>query len=160
MRRSRASYRCESSVKLIDLNLLLYAVNRDSPRHEAAKRWVDEIFSGTEGVALPWTVILGFLRLSTSRRAFPSPLSTEDALSIVDSWLDRPQVRVLHPGEEHWRIFRELVGDAGTAGNLVTDAHLAALAIEHGADLCSTDADFGRFDKLRWSNPLTKVEAP
>jgi toxin-antitoxin system PIN domain toxin len=99
-------------------------------------------------------VLLGFLRVATSPRVFPKPLAPDQAVGLVDGWLARPAVRALAPGEEHWRILRELVDDAGTAGNLVTDAHLAALAIEHGCELCSTDSDFARFARVRWSNPL------
>lgn len=141
-------------MKLIDLNLLLYAVNRDSIRHAAAKEWLEGTLSGSERVALPWPVILGFLRIATNGRIQPQPLTPDDALGVVDSWLSLSTVVALHPGEEHWRILRELLVDTGSAGNLTTDAHLAALAIEHGAELCSTDSDFGRFQRLRWTNPL------
>jgi hypothetical protein len=105
-------------------------------------------------VGLPWSVLLGFLRLATSPRVFPSPLVPEEAIHILDGWLQRPQVVPLAPGETHWAILKGLLGEAGLAGNLTTDAHLAAIAIEHGAELQSTDRDFGRFSCLRWSNPL------
>ncbi len=105
-------------------------------------------------MGLAWAVVLGFLRLATSARIFPRPLDPEQALAVVDGWLARPCVTALAPGEEHWRILRGLLGESGTAGNLTTDAHLAALAIEHGAELCSTDADFARFPRLSWVNPL------
>lgn len=141
-------------MKLIDLNLLLYAVNRESARHEVAKAWLESVLSGAETVALPWPILLGFLRLATNQRVFPRPLNVRDALSVVDAWCARPQVVQLQPGEDHWRILRDLLSASGTAGNLTTDAHLAALAIEHGAELCSTDADFARFPHLRWSNPI------
>ena len=142
-------------MKVIDLNLLLYAVNRDSHRHSDAKTWLQEIMSGEERIALAWTVILGFVRLTTSARVFEHPLSVEQALRIVDAWFSQPSVAPLEPGESHWSLLRELVLDAGSGGNLTTDAHLAALAIEHDAELCSTDADFGRFKRLRWTNPLS-----
>lgn len=142
-------------MKVIDLNLLLYAVNRDSHRHSDAKTWLQETMSGEERIALAWTVILGFIRLTTSAKVFEHPLSAEQALRIVDAWLSQPSVVPLEPGESHWSLLRELLLDAGSAGNLTTDAHLAALAIEHDADLCSTDADFGRFKRLRWTNPLS-----
>lgn len=141
-------------MKLLDLNLLIYAVNRDSPRHRQAKAWLEEVLSGNEPVALPWNVILGFVRITTNSRILPGALSVEGAVSIVDSWLAQPVVKLISPGSEHWRILRALLITAGTAGNLTTDAHLAALAIEHGAELCSTDTDFARFAKLRWANPL------
>jgi toxin-antitoxin system PIN domain toxin len=141
-------------VKVVDLNLLLYAVNRDSPRHSEAKTWLQEAMSGEERIALAWTVIIGFVRLTTSPRVLEYPLSVEDALHTIDAWLSQPAVSSLDPGEGHWSILRDLLLEAGTAGNLTSDAHLAALAIEHGAELCSTDADFARFQRLRWINPL------
>jgi toxin-antitoxin system PIN domain toxin len=141
-------------VKLIDLNILLYAVNRDSAYHARARAWLERTLTDGEPVALPWTVLLGFLRLSTSPRVFPEPLPSADALAVVDGWLARPAVVPLAPGEGHWSILRDLLAESGAAGNLTTDAHLAALAAEHGAELCSTDADFGRFRGVRWMNPL------
>jgi hypothetical protein len=112
------------------------------------------MLSGDEPVALPWAVLIGFLRISTHVRVLPNPLTTEQAVVIVDGWLAQPAVRVLQAGVEHWRILRDLLLEAGTAGNLTTDAHLAAIAIENGAELNSTDRDFGRFRGLRWVNPL------
>lgn len=141
-------------MKVVDLNLLLYAVNRDSAHHARAKSWLEQALSGDEPVAVPWAVLLGFLRLATSPRVFRKPLAPGQAVDVVDGWLARPQVVPLTPGDEHWRILRELLEQSGTAGNLTTDAHLAALAIEHGAELCSTDGDFARFRHLRWVNPL------
>lgn len=141
-------------MRIADLNLLIYAVNRDSPRHHRAKAWLEEVLSGEEPVALPWVVILGFLRLSTHPRILPSPLTPEQAIQVVDSWLERPVVELVHPGPGHWGILRELLADGGTAGNLTTDAHLAALAIELGATLCSSDSDFARYRRLQWENPL------
>lgn len=141
-------------MKVIDLNLLLYATNRDSPRHADAKAWIEETLSGEETVGLPWVVLLGFLRISTSHHVLPRPISIEKALEVVDGWLAQESVIAVNPGEEHWRIFQGLLSEAGSAGNLTTDAHLAALAIEHGAELCSTDSDFARFPALRWRNPL------
>lgn len=142
-------------MKLLDLNLLLYAVNRDSRQHRKAKAWLDNVMSGEEPVAFPWIVLLGFLRISTNRRILSRPLSLSKALEIVSGWLAQPTARTLSPQEEHWRILSSLLADTGTAGNLTTDAHLAALAIEHGCELCSTDNDFARFPKLRWTNPLS-----
>lgn len=141
-------------MKVIDLNVLLYAVNRDSPRHAAARAWLESTLSGEETVGLPWVVLLGFLRISTSPYILPRPISIEQAIQVVGSWLSQPCVVPLNPGDEHWRILRDLLAIAGSAGNLTTDAHLAALAIEHGAELCSTDSDFGRFAHLHWVNPL------
>ena len=140
-------------MKVIDLNLLLYAVNRDSPRHSVAKTWLREAMSGEERIALAWTVLLGFIRLTTSPRILEHPLSVDDALHTVDVWLAQPSVSPLEPGDNHWIILRELLIETGAAGNLTTDAHLAVLAMERGYVLYSTDADFGRFPGLRWVNP-------
>ena len=141
-------------MKVLDLNVLLYAVNRDSARHEAAKDWVESTLSGEETVGLPWVVLLGFLRIATSRHILPNPITIDQAIAVVDAWLAQPPVVALTPGDEHWAILRGLLSEAGSAGNLTTDAHLAALALEHGAELCSTDADFARFPHLRWVNPI------
>ncbi len=141
-------------MRILDLNILLYAVNADSPNHARARRWLEQAIGGTEAVALPWVVILGFLRITTSRQVFAAPLDPTDAIAIVDSWLARPNVVRLDPGDRHWQILSSLLTEAGAAGNLTTDAHLAALAIENGCELCSTDADFGRFQQLNWMNPL------
>jgi len=141
-------------MKLVDLNLLLYAVNRDSAPHARAKAWVEEILSGEETIALPWVVILGFLRIATNARILPGALTPEQAMAVVDSWFARPQVVTLDPAEEHWSALRGVLAETGTAGNLTSDAHLATLAIEHDAELCSSDGDFARFPGLRWTNPL------
>jgi len=141
-------------VKLLDLNLLLYAVNSDSAHHAAAKAWLEDAFNEEEPVAFPWIVVLGFLRITTNPRIQPRPLTAAKAIAVVDGWLTHPMARMVSPGEEHWRILQQLLQETGSAGNLTTDAHLAALAIEHGATLYSTDTDFQRFRHLRWVNPL------
>ena len=142
-------------MKLIDLNLLIYSTNTDSPHHSKALHWVESVLSGEETVALAWIVILGFVRISTRFGAFTRPLTSAQAFEIVESWLSRSCVTILHPGDTHWSILRGLLDQAGTAGNLSTDAHLASLALEYGATLCSTDNDFARFGKqLRFFNPL------
>jgi uncharacterized protein len=141
-------------VKLPDLNLLLYAVDESSARHGPARAWVEERLSGAETFALAWAVLLAFIRLTTSSRVFQSPLTPSQALDLVDSWLAQPCATVVHPTSRHAPVLRQLLEPLGTAGNLTTDAHLAALAIEHGAELCSTDTDFSRFAGLRWTNPL------
>ena len=110
--------------------------------------------SGPETFALAWPVLLAFVRLTTNARVFDAPLTPDESLDLVDSWLDHPTVAVLEPTPRHASRLRELLSPLGTAGNLTTDAHLAALAMEHGAELCSADADFGRFPGLRWTNPL------
>lgn len=141
-------------MKLPDVNLLLYALDTTSPRHAEARAWVEATLSGTETVALTWVTMLAFLRLSTRPAVFTDSISPEAALDIIDGWLAQPAVTVVHPSDRHTSVLRDLLGPLGAGGNLTTDAHLAALAIEHGAELCSCDADFSRFAGLRWSDPL------
>jgi hypothetical protein len=141
-------------VKLPDVNLLLYAIDEDSPRHAPARAWAEGLFGGTETVALAWAVILAFVRLTTKPQVMARPFTVDEALDVVDAWLARPNVVVVHPTERHAQVLRELLAPLGTGGNLATDAHLAALAIEHGAELCSSDADFSRFPGVRWHDPL------
>ena len=141
-------------MKILDVNLLLYAVNSDSPRHDAARVWLEKALNGEETIGLPWAVILGFLRIATNSRAFASALKAPAALETVDEWLTLENVRLVREKDDHWETLRTLIASAGTAGNLTTDAHLAALAISHDAVLCSSDLDFGRFKGLRWENPL------
>jgi hypothetical protein len=141
-------------VKLTDVNLLLYAIDSTAPRHEAARRWLEEQLSGTETFAFAWTVLLAFIRLSTSVRVFTEPLQSADAFDLVEEWLDQPCATVVDPTERHTAVLRDLLAPLGTAGNLTTDAHLAALSIEHGAELCSSDADFARFAGVRWVDPF------
>lgn len=141
-------------MRVLDTNLLVYAANSASPRHARAKEWLETVLTGSETVGLPWVVILGFLRITTSTRILPRPLSPAQAIAVVDALLARPNVEALDAGPDHWPTLRELLEESGTAGNLTTDAHLAALALESGATLCSTDADFARFSRLKWENPL------
>ncbi len=141
-------------MKLVDLNVLLYAVNSDAPLHREAVTWWEDCLSGDEPVGLAWSVILGFLRVSTLP-VLPAPLSCEAALTVVEDWLAQPSVVVLSPTTRHWVILRDLLAGSGTAGNLTSDAHLAALALEYDAVLCSTDHDFRRFEpELKLLNPL------
>lgn len=141
-------------MKLVDANLLLYAVNRSSAHHRRARHWLEDILSGDEPVGLPWVVMLAFIRLATSDHVFPRPLSVEQAIAIVDGWLAMPAVVTVSPGKNHWLVLKRLLLESGTAANLTTDAHLAALAIENGAELCSADTDFARFPTLRLVNPV------
>lgn len=141
-------------MRLLDVNLLLYAVDATAPRHAAARQWVEETFSGSGTVAFAWSVLLTFVRLSTRPVVFEQPLSVGQALDVVNGWLALSISTVVHPTERHADVLRELLEPLGTAGNLTTDAHLAALAIEHGAELCSSDADFSRFPGVRWTDPL------
>ncbi len=141
-------------MKLVDANLLLYAVNEDAPLHLKARPWLEAVLCGKETVGFAWTVLLAFLRLSTRAAVFPQPLSPEESLDLIDSWLSQPSSAIVHPGEGHLRILRDLIPPLGTGGNVTSDAHLAALAIEHGAELCSCDSDFSRFPGLRWQDPF------
>lgn len=140
---------------MLDANILLYAEDKLSLHHEPARAWWDLQLSGTSLVGLSWPVLTAFVRLSTNRRVFQRPLTTEEASQRVQSWLDLPCVRVIQPTDKHWSILRELLKVAQATANLVMDAHLAGLAIEHGCELMSTDSDFSRFPGLKWRNPLT-----
>lgn len=139
---------------LVDANLLLYAINADLPQHPQARSWWESALSGTAAVGIPWVVILVFLRLTTSRRVFEHPLTPERALGYIDEWLAQPVAEPLRPGPHHWSILRNLLDAAGTAGNLTTDAHIAALALEHGYAVYSADNDFQRFAGIKHVNPL------
>ncbi len=139
---------------LVDANLLLYAEDSRSPQNQAARTWWDAQLSRASPVCLCWTVLGAFIRIATHPRVFERPLSLEEATGRVGSWLDQPCVRIVHATTRHWEVLRALLTDSQAVANLVTDAHLAALAIEHGCELQSTDADFSRFPGLRWRNPL------
>jgi hypothetical protein len=143
-------------VILPDLNVLVHAYNRDSRVHREAREWWEGRMNDPAMIGLPWAVILGFIRISTHRAILGNPLPVGVACDHARSWLAQPQVIILQPGERHAEIAFGLLEDLGTGGNLTTDAHLAALAIEHQAELQSTDADFARFSGLRWRNPLAR----
>lgn len=137
-----------------DVNLLIYAYNRDAPDHAAARGWWERLLNADDPVGLAWATALGFVRLMTHRAVLVTPLGPQQAIAHVRSWLAQPNVELLEPGNRHLEILERLLVGIGTGGNLITDAHLAALAIEHQAELCSNDTDFGRFPGLRWHNPL------
>ena len=139
---------------LVDANLLIYAIDRDSPNHAKARRWLEDVLSGTTPLGLAWIVVLAFLRLTTRPGILKRPLALERALEFVDEWLAQPYVQALAPGERHWAVLRNLLKVTGTAGNLTSDAHLAALAIEHGCTVCSSDSDFKRFPGVEHVDPL------
>jgi len=141
-------------MKILDVNLLIYAVNRDSPLHSKAKAWLAKSLVEVEPLGFCWVVILAFLRLTTKPGLFQKPLTPERAFNLVEEWLDQPAARIVQPGHRHLTILREILTQLGTAGNLTSDAHLAALAIEQNAQLSSCDNDFARFAGLRWKNPL------
>lgn len=139
---------------LVDANLLLYAEDALSPHHDRAREWWDAQLSGTSPVCLCWEVLCAFIRLTTNPRVFEHPLSLAQAISRVQSWLDQPCLRIIQPTEKHWTFLKEMLTGGQASANLVMDAHLAALALEHGCELASTDSDFSRFSKLKWRNPL------
>ena len=140
-------------MKLVDANVLLYAVDADARHHMQAKNWLDRALSGSDTVMLPWVCALAFVRLATSARVYENPLSVDDALDIVGSWMSQPNVIAPEPASGHLERMRELLTHTGSGGNLVTDAHLAALAIQHRATVVTFDADFGRFDGVDWMRP-------
>lgn len=141
-------------MKLVDANILIYAANERAPRHDAARAWVNRTLSGSETVAMPWLVLLAFVRITTNARVMTQPLNARVAVGYVEGWLALPIVTTPAPTGRHTAILVELLEATGVGGNLVSDAHLAALAIEHGATLCSCDNDFARFPGLSWTNPL------
>ncbi len=137
---------------LVDANVLIYAVNEDSPQHDEARAWLEGVLDSTETVGLPWIVLLAFVRLVTNDRVFPSPMTSEQAFNSVDTWLAHPNVVVSSPDAGHAIALRDLLGRTGSAANLVNDAHLAALALAHGATVASYDGDFNRFGVV-WTTP-------
>lgn len=140
-------------MKLVDANVLLYAVNQDAAHHERSRQWLDDALSGADTVAFAWVAMLAFVRLSTHAGLFPAPLSMDEALGRVDAWLAATPAVVVQPTADHARVLRSLLRPLPSAGNLVTDAHLAALAIEHRCEIVSFDNDFARFRGVRWSEP-------
>jgi toxin-antitoxin system PIN domain toxin len=141
-------------VRIVDVNVLLYALNEDAAHHAPLLAWWTEALNGDVSIGLPWSVVTGFLRIVTNPRVLPRPLQPDDAIQVVDDWLACPNVSLAREKEGHWETLRALVAETGTAGNLTTDAHLAALAMTYDATLVSCDNDFGRFKSLRWQNPL------
>jgi toxin-antitoxin system PIN domain toxin len=137
-----------------DVNLLVYAADENARAHSSARMWVENTLSGAETVAFAWVALLGFIRLSTNPRMMASPWSLDEAMDLVDAWLAQPVATIVHPTPRHASVLRDLLAPLGTGGNLTTDAHLAALAIEHGATLCSSDTDFARFAGVDWVDPL------
>ena len=143
-------------MKLPDVNLLLYAVNSSDPLHRQSKKWLEKSLSESETFAFDWTVLLAFLRISTRLGIFSRPLKVQQAFDVIDEWLAQPSSVVIQPTPRHSAVLRDLLLPLSTAGNLTSDAHLAALAIEHGATLYSADNDFTRFSELQWVNPLAR----
>lgn len=137
-----------------DANLLLYAYNKDAAEHVLARKWLENALSSPAPFALSWQTIMAFVPIGTNARAFYRPLSIKDAINIVTKWLERPNVTIIHPGERHWEILSKLLESGQANGALAMDAHLAALALEHGATFHTTDRDFARFSELKVINPL------
>jgi len=137
-----------------DVNLLVFAHNDQAPQHMAAKKWWEELLNGEKPLGMPWLSMSGFIRLMTHPRVLVDPMTVENAVGHVRLWLEREPVRILHPGGRFESLFLDYLVQLGTAGNLTTDAQLAALAVEHQAELHSADTDFARFPGLRWVNPL------
>lgn len=139
---------------LPDVNLLIYAVNKRADRHTAARRWLEDVLSGTTELGLAWIVALGFLRITTRPAVLERPLTCEQALAYLNEWLSQPFASLVVPGNRHWEIFSNLLLATGTGGNLTSDTHLAALALENGAEIHSADHDFKRFPGIVHVNPL------
>ncbi len=140
-------------MKILDVNVLLYCSDEGTEFHARTKEFVAAALDGDEVIALPWMVVLGFLRISTRRSGGHQALSREQSIAVIDAWLSHPNVSVLSPGPRHWTVLREISNEVGAHGDLLMDAHLASLAIENGAELCSADTDFSRFPRLRWTDP-------
>ena len=138
---------------LVDANVLIYATNQDAPNHTVAHEWLTRHLDGPETIGFSWTVLLAFARITTRAGLLPSPLTIGQAFDAIDSWLERPAAVIVEPTVRHRHVLRDLLGRTGTSGNLTSDAHLAALALEHGATICSFDTDFARFADLRWTTP-------
>ncbi len=140
-------------MRVVDANVLLYAVNADAPHHESSRSWLDGALSGGDTVGFTWLTVTAFLRLVTKPGLFAKPLSTDAAVAVVKAWLSAPSARVLEPTAQHLSVLDRLLRPLGTGGNLVSDAHLAAIAVEHRAEVVTFDSDFGRFDGVRWRRP-------
>ena len=139
---------------LVDANLLLYAYHPRAKQHEASRAWLESMLDGPELVRFAWLTLWAFLRISTNPRVFEHPLSTSEAGAAISSWLAQPGAGILEPGDRHWEILRGLMREGQTVGPLVMDAVVAAIAVEHGATLCTTDRDFSRFPGLKCMNPI------
>jgi toxin-antitoxin system PIN domain toxin len=139
---------------LVDTNLLLYAEDSLSQHHQTARAWWDEQLSGTAPVCLCWPVLNAFIRIGTNPRLHQRPLTLKESCDRVQSWFEQPCVRLIQPTDQHWTFFQQMLHSSNASGNLVADAHLAALAREHNCVLHSTDTDFARFPRLKWNNPL------
>ena len=138
---------------VVDANVLVYAMSEPSAFHRQARRWLESALSGTESVGLPWLSLVAFMRISTQAAVLPLPLTADQAVDVVVQWLEQPPATLVEPGADHLRTVRRLLSDTGTAGNLMNDAHIAAIALEHDAEVVTFDRDFGRFPGVRWRTP-------
>jgi uncharacterized protein len=143
-------------VILVDANLLLYAKFSDMPQHSRATSWLEQVVRDDIRIGLPWPSLLAFVRISTNARVYARPLAMSQAWEQVEGWLALPRAWIPHPTDQHPRILGRLLSEATVSGNLVSDAHLAALSLEHGLELCTADSDFARFPGVRWRNPLVE----
>lgn len=139
---------------VLDANILLYAYDSASSHHKKARAWIEDVFSQATPIGLPWQTVGAFLRIMTNARLPGDRFSLDEAVQVVDRWLEQPNVRLLAPGEDHWRLLRRMIIEGQAPGALISDAQLAALTIEYGGVLHTTDRDFARFPELRWENPL------
>ncbi len=140
-------------MKAVDANALLYAVNVDAGHHEASRTWLDNALSGADTVGLTWSALLAFVRIATKIGLYPQPLTVDRATRMVGDWIAAPGAHVIHPAEPHLRILERLLRQVGTGGNLVTNAHRAAIAVERRCEVVSYDTDFARFSEVRWVTP-------
>jgi len=140
-------------VNVVDANVLLYAVNADAELHDEARSWLEDQLTGRSTVGFTWSALLAFLRLATRPGLFPTPLQVGGALDLVGTWLAQPSSVVLEPTALHLQVVRGLLMSSGTGGNLTSDAHIAALAIEHRGTVVTYDRDFGRFPGVSWTSP-------
>ena len=145
-------------MRIVDANVLLYAVNSDAEHHDASRRWLDRALSGSDIVGLAWVPLLAFARLTTKHGLFPSPLKPEDAMAQIVDWCSAPSAVLVNPTARHADVLSTLVSRVGAGGNLVNDAHLAALAVEHRARIVTYDSDFGRFDGVQWDSPESLLD--
>jgi len=143
---------------LVDTNLLLYATDKSNQRHGAARAWLESKFADGTGVAFTWVALLGFIRIVTNPRIMPNRFSIADAVNHVSVWLSQPGSQLVGPTTSHWHHLQAMLQAAPQGGNLTTDAHLAALAVEHACELCTADGDFSRFPGLKWRNPLSAAQ--
>jgi len=145
---------------LVDANVLLYSVDEESPNHVAARDWMTAALNGPRRVGLPWMSLVAFVRIATNPRALAHPLTPAEAWEFVEGWLDAPATWIPAPGRSHRAILGRLVRDLDLRANLVTDAVLAAICVEHGLEIISADSDFARFEEISWHNPVSPRRPP